>query len=227
MKVSVIIPVFNELSTVEPAVRAVLAVNEADQILIVDDGSTDGTRDLIRRLYSKSRDLRAIFHDRNRGKGGAVRTGIASAEGDAILIQDADMEYDPKDYPKLIEAMRANGVNAVYGSRFLDKKKVTSPFHRSVNALLTGLTNLCFGSQLTDMETCYKLVRTPLLRSLALSSQAFDIEVEITAKLLKRGERILEVPIRYKGRSYHEGKKIGWKDGVHALWSILRHRLSR
>ena len=226
MKLSVIVPVYNEKDTIEKIVEAVLAVPIEKEIVIVDDGSIDGTRELVKKYFFNRRDFKVIFHDKNRGKGKAVETGIRAASGDAIIIQDADLEYDPMDYLKLLTALEKNGFNVVYGSRFLEKKKVTAPWHRFVNYFLTMVTNVLFSSNLTDMETCYKLFRAPLIKKLDLRSEGFEIEVELTSKVLKLGEKIMEVPISYKGRSFHEGKKIGWKDGFKALFTLIHYRFA-
>ncbi|OGW83062.1 MAG: glycosyl transferase [Omnitrophica bacterium RIFCSPHIGHO2_02_FULL_51_18] len=224
MKLSVVVPVYNERNTIEKILEAILAVPLEKEIVIVDDGSNDGTRELIRERFSQHRDLKLIFHEKNKGKGEAVHTGIREASGDMVIIQDADLEYDPKDYVPLIQNMERSGINVVYGSRFLNKQKVTSDWHRFVNYFLTALTNGLFGVRLTDMETCYKLFRAPLIKRMPLRSRGFEIEVELTAKLLKSGEKILEVPISYKGRSFHEGKKIGWRDGIKAVVALFRYR---
>jgi len=214
----------SEKDTIEKILKLIQAVPVDKEIIIVDDGSVDGTQTVLRDKFSNQAGFRTIFHDKNEGKGRAIRTGIAAASGDAIIIQDADLEYDPMDYLKLLTALEKNGLNVVYGSRFLEKKKVTAPWHRFVNYFLTMVTNVLFSSNLTDMETCYKLIRTPVLRSLGICSSGFEIEPEISAKLLKRGERIVEVPISYKGRSYHQGKKIGWKDGLRAVHTLFYYR---
>ena len=226
MKLSVIVPVYNEFLTIYQILKVVEAVPVDKEIIVVDDGSTDGTREVLSQNFEGRPGYRVVLHDKNYGKGRAIQTGIASARGEAVIIQDADMEYDPMDYPILLEAMKKNSVNIVYGSRFLNKKRVTSFWHRAVNFLLTVLSNSLFSAKLTDMETCYKLFRTDTLRSLKLSSDGFEIEVELTAKSLKKGERIIEVPISYKGRSFHEGKKIGWLDGLKAVKMIFFYRFS-
>ena len=226
LTLSVVMPVFNERNTVQKIVQAVQAVPLKKEIIIVDDGSTDGTRELIRQRFAGQQGFNVIFHEKNKGKGAAIRTGIGAASGDVLIIQDADLEYDPMDYLPLVQALEKNGVNVVFGSRFMAGKRVTSPWHRAVNYLLTALTNALYGSRLTDMETGYKLFRTRTLKDLSLSSDGFEIEVELTAKALKTGEKILEIPVSYKGRSYHEGKKIGWKDGIKAVASIWKFRFS-
>lgn len=222
-KLSIIIPIYNEKSTIVDLVAQVQAVPVEKEIVLVDDGSSDGTREILRNYKDRS-GFRVIFHEVNQGKGSAVRTGIRAATGDAVIIQDADLEYDPMDYVPLLKALGSNGVNVVYGSRFLSKKDVTTPWHRFVNYFLTVLTNSLFGSKLTDMETCYKLFRTKTIGELPLESSGFEIEVELTVKILKKGERILEVPVSYKGRSFHEGKKIGWKDGLKAVQMLFYYR---
>ncbi len=224
MKLSIIIPVYNERNTVEKIVSQIRAVAVEKELLLVDDGSTDGTREVIRRVFSGQPDIKAIFHEINQGKGAAVRSGIGAATGEAIIIQDADLEYDPADYLVLLKALDEPGVNIVYGSRFLNHAKVTPHWHWFINYFLTLLTNLLFFSSLTDMETCYKLYRAKVLKNLGLVSNGFEIEVELTAKTLRRGEKIVEVPISYKGRSFHEGKKIGWRDGVKAVFMLFRYR---
>ncbi len=225
MKLSVIVPVYNENKTIRRILSVIRSVPVDKEILVVDDGSTDGTRETLKAGPAYP-DVRVIYHEKNQGKGAAVRTGIREARGDAILIQDADLEYDPMDYPALLDSLTKSGANVVYGSRFLGKKGVSSFWHRGVNQFLTLLTNLLFGARLTDMETCYKLYRAPLLRSLDVRSDGFEIEVELAAKTLLRGEKVVEVPIAYKGRSFHEGKKIGWRDGFKALFALVRYRLS-
>lgn len=223
MKLSVIIPVYNEKNTVTKIIDVVRSVGVDKEIIIIDDGSTDGTREIISALRP-SADLKVILHDRNYGKGRAIRTGISAATGDAVIIQDADLEYNPMDFLKLLSAMETSGAGVVYGSRFLGKRGVTAPLHRLVNFFLTWLTNILFSSRLTDMETCYKMMRSNIAKKLDLRSDGFEIEVELTYKILKLKEKIVEVPVSYKGRSIREGKKICWKDGVIAVWKLLRYR---
>ena len=223
-RLSIIIPVYNEKDTIHELLDHVHAVPVDKEVLVVDDGSTDSSRQIILRDLKKLKEFHLIAHNKNRGKGNAVRAGIQAAAGEMIIIQDADLEYDPGDYLRLIEAMDSSGANIVYGSRFLGKKRVTSSWHRAVNWFLTAVTNVLYGSQLTDMETCYKLFRSSTLKALPLGSDGFEIEVELSARTLLSGERIVEVPVSYKGRSYHEGKKIGWKDGVKALALLVHYR---
>lgn len=223
MKLSVIVPVYNEYRTIEQIIRIIRDLPIQKEILVVDDGSTDGTREILKKLPPDP-ELRLIFHEKNCGKGKAIQTGIAAATGEAIIIQDADLEYNPMDYVPLMQALRDNGCNVVYGSRFLAKKKVTSAWHRFVNFFLTWLTNILYGTHLTDMETCYKLIRRELFQSIQIYSTGFEFEVEITAKILKKKQKIFEVPVSYRGRSYHEGKKIGWQDGVKAVWYLFKYR---
>jgi len=226
LKLSVIMPVYNEKATIREILNRVRAVDVGmeKEIIVVDDGSTDGTRDILREEEAKG-DIRVIYHEANKGKGAAVRTGIQHAQGDIILIQDADLEYDPREYPKLLEPILEGRASVVYGSRFLGGPRKAMLFWHAVgNKLLTFVTNILFDSILSDMETCYKVFKADLIKSIPLHSNRFEIEPEITAKVLKRGYRIYEVPISYTGREYHEGKKISWKDGITALWTLLKYR---
>ena len=223
---SVVIPCYNEVSTVESLLRRVREVPRALEVIVVDDGSTDGTRDLLRKLDDKLID-QLVFHEKNGGKGSALRTGFGRARGDVVVVQDADLEYDPHELPILLEPILRGKADAVYGSRFLGgPHRVLFFWHSIGNRFLTLLSNMFTDLNLTDMETCYKMVRTELLQSLPLSAQRFGIEPELTARLAQAGARIYELPISYNGRSYAEGKKIGWKDGVSALWSILKYNLA-
>ena len=224
-KLSVIVPVYNEKDTIEKIMEAILSVPINKEILLVDDGSSDGTQKVIREKFSDKKEVRLFFCEKNAGKGNAIRTGIEAASGDAMIIQDADLEYDPMDYLRLIKILEEASANVVYGSRFMEKKKVTAFWHRFVNYFLTLTTNLLYFSHLTDMETCYKLFRSSLVKKLDLRSNGFEIEVELTAKTLKLGEKIREVPITYQGRSFHEGKKIGWKDGIKAFFLLFYYRV--
>jgi glycosyltransferase involved in cell wall biosynthesis len=225
-KLSVIVPVYNERNTVVEVVRRMRAVELPDgierEIIVVDDGSTDGTRDVLRQLGDST--VRVLAHEGNRGKGAAVRTGLALATGDYVLIQDADLEYDPDDWPRLIAPVGRGRARVVYGSRFTGERRNMLLLHWIGNRMLSLVTNVLFNSTLSDMETCYKLVDRSLLNDLGLRSDRFDIEPEITAKILKRGIRIYEVPISYMGREFDEGKKITWRDGFAALWTLVKFR---
>lgn len=226
MKLSVIVPVYNEKKTIEQIISVIRSVPVEKEIIVIDDGSTDGTRNIIRSLEG-SRDLKAVYHEKNRGKGMAIRNGFAVATGDVVIIQDADLEYDPMDYLKLLGAMQKSGSAVVYGSRFLGKKRVTAGWHRFANFFLTWLTNILFSSKLTDMETCYKLIRSSTMKKLHLRTEGFEIEAELTVQLLRLREKILEVPVSYKGRLFRQGKKIDWKDGVITVFTLFKLRLSR
>lgn len=224
MNTTVIIPCFNEVATIREIVDAVKAVNIAYEILIVDDGSTDGTRDLLKQ-WENDPLVRVIYHTINQGKGAAVRTGYTNAKGDIFIIQDADLEYDPRDYPKLLQPIEEGKTQVVYGSRFLGGPRKTMFFWNMVaNKLLTLITNILYNSILSDMETCYKVVKADVVRNMKLRSRRFEFEPEITAKILKQGYRIYEVPISYNGREWNEGKKIKWTDAPIAAWTLLRYR---
>ena len=225
--VSVVIPCYNEIATAETLLRAVRAVKLVWEVIVVDDGSTDGTRDLLTRLEAEGVIDTLIFHEVNQGKGAALRTGFREATGDVVVVQDADLEYDPKEIPTLLQPILEGKADAVYGSRFLSGRphRVLYFWHSVGNKVLTLLSNMATDLNLTDMETCYKMVRRELLQSLPLGSERFGIEPELTARLAQAGARIYEVGISYDGRSYAEGKKIGWKDGVEALWCIAKFNL--
>lgn len=226
MKLSVIMPVYNEVDLLEEAVRQVLAVELADELIIVDDGSTDGTRALYPQIEALDDSIQVIMHDRNQGKGAAVRTGFAAATGDIFLIQDADLEYDPRDYALLIRPIEEGRADVVYGSRLRGGPTRAMFFwHMVGNKFLTLVTNVLYNAILTDMETCYKAFRSEVVRSIPLRSRGFEFEPEITSKVLKRGYRIYEVPISYYGREFEEGKKIRpLKDGPMALWTLIKYR---
>ncbi len=226
LKLSVIIPCYNEHETIEQILNAVKAVNLAYEILIVDDGSTDGTRDLLRSMAPDPL-VKIIYHDKNQGKGAAVRTGFAAAQGDVFLIQDADMEYDPREYPSLLKPIEEGIAEVVYGSRFLGGPHKTMFFWNMIaNRSLTLITNVLYNSILSDMETCYKVFKAEVVRDLPLRSKRFEFEPEITAKVLKRRHRIYEVSISYNGREWDEGKKIKWTDAPIAAWTLLRYRFT-
>jgi glycosyltransferase involved in cell wall biosynthesis len=225
MKLSVVIPVFNEKYTVAEIVRRVRATGLASEIILVDDGSTDGTRDILRSLDA-SPELAIIYHEKNQGKGAALRSGFNKAVGDVILVQDADLEYSPAEYPSLLEPIESGQADVVYGSRFLgSKRRVTMFWHQLANQLLTLATNLLYNTILSDMETGYKVFRADLLRGVHLRANRFDFEPEITAKLLKRKARLFEVPISFNPREYAEGKKISMGDAFVAVWTLFKYRL--
>ena len=222
---TVVIPVYNEIKTVESLLERVREVPLRLEVVVVDDGSTDGTRDLLPRLEGALID-KLVMHEQNAGKGAALRTGFAHATGDVVVVQDADLEYDPRELPMLLRPILSGKADAVYGSRFLGgPHRVLFFWHSVGNRVLTLLSNMFTDVNLTDMETCYKMVRRELLQSLPLSADRFGIEPELTARLAQSGARIFEMPISYDGRSYDEGKKIGWKDGVSALWCILKYNM--
>jgi glycosyltransferase involved in cell wall biosynthesis len=222
---SVVMPVYNERETIEEIIPRVLAVPLRIELIVVDDGSKDGTRDLLTKLREHY-EFKLIFQPQNGGKGSALRRGFADVTGDLVVIQDADLEYSPEEFPELIALICQGRAEVVYGSRFLGRHRVFLFTHFLGNRVLTVLTNLLYNTMLTDMETCYKVMRTEVLRSFKLESNGFGIEPEITAKIFKRGYRVYEVPITYDGRSYDEGKKITWRDGVVALWVLLKYRFT-
>ena len=224
-RLTVIVPDYNEDRTIERVVRAVAAVALDHEILVVDDASTDATAEILARLEREGL-VRVFRQDRNRGKGAAVRRGIAEARGEICVIQDADLEYQPRDFPELIRPIVELGADAVYGSRFMGPHRVFLYWHYAANRMLTWFTNLLYDTMLTDMETGYKAVRTSILRDMRLRSDTFDIEPEITAKLFKRGCKVFEVPITYNGRTYAEGKKIRAKDAILAVAALLRFRFT-
>ena len=222
---TVVMPVYNEKATIQAILERVEGSRLADEIVLVDDGSHDGTRDLLTRLARNHPKLRVILHETNRGKGAAVVTGIGAATSDIVLIQDADLEYDPRDYPALLEPLLDGRADVVYGSRFLGAPHRTTMFwHMVANKLLTLMTNVLYNSILSDMETGYKVFPRVLIQSIPLRAKRFDFEPEITAKLLKRKTRIFEVPISFNPREYSEGKKIGLKDAFEAVWTLLKYR---
>ncbi|HEY8535522.1 MAG TPA: glycosyltransferase family 2 protein [Vicinamibacterales bacterium] len=222
---SVVMPCYNERATIEEIIGRVLAVPLRIELIVVDDGSTDGTREILQRLQ-RERGFKLVLQERNRGKGAALRRGFQEVTGDLVVIQDADLEYSPEEYPQLIELICQGRADVVYGSRFLGRHRVFLFTHYMGNVFLTFVTNLLYNTMLTDMETCYKVMRTEVLRSMTLRSNGFGIEPELTAKIFKRGYRVYEIPITYDGRGYDEGKKITWRDGVVALWLLLKYRFT-
>ena len=227
MKLSVVIPVYNEATTILHLYEAVRAVRLNIEIILVDDGSTDGTREIMRTLHDEG--TRIFYHDRNLGKGAALRTGFQHVTGDIVIIQDADLEYDPQQYPKIIQPILDGKADVVYGSRFItgDYRRVLFFWHMLGNKFLTLLSNLLTNLNLTDMETCYKAFRCEVLRKIRIEEDRFGFEPEITAKIAKLNLRIYETGISYSGRVYEEGKKIGWKDGMSALRCIIKYNLLR
>ena len=224
MILSVIIPIFNERNTLNRIIERVLETGLADEILLIDDGSTDGTSELLAKLHGRQ-GIRVINHTHNQGKGAAVRTGISTATGDVILIQDADLEYDPRDYPALLKPILEGTADVVYGSRFLGgPRRVTMFWHMLANQLLTLTTNLLYNTILSDMETGFKVFRRDVLENIKLRGNRFDFEPEFTAKILKRNVRIFEVPISFNPRDYSEGKKIKLKDAFEAFWALFKYR---
>ncbi len=222
---SVVMPVFNERRTIEEIVSRVMSVPLRVQLIVVDDGSTDGTRDQLSELQRRH-GFTLILQPRNRGKGAALRRGFEEVTGDVVVIQDADLEYSPEEYPQLIELICQGRADVVYGSRFLGRHRVFLFTHYAGNCLLTMVTNVLYNTTLTDMETCFKAMRTDVLRSFTLRSDSFGIEPELTAKIFKRGYRVYEIPITYDGRGYDDGKKITWRDGVVALGVLLKYRFT-
>ncbi len=225
MKLSVIIPVYNEEVTLREIIRRLEAVGVADEIVIVDDGSVDGTRAILKEFESHDK-VRVFYHERNQGKGAAVVTGMRHATGDALLIQDADLEYDPRDIPSLLKPLEEGVADVVYGSRFLGAPRRSTMFwHMVANKLLTLMTNVLYDAILSDMETGYKLFRREVVQGMTIHARRFDFEPEFTAKILKRKVRIFEVPITFNPRDYNEGKKIGLKDAFEAVWTLLKYRV--
>jgi glycosyltransferase involved in cell wall biosynthesis len=224
MNLTVLIPVYNEVSTIEEIVTRVQSMNIANEILIVDDGSQDGTRDILKILDDYD-NIRIVLHEKNQGKGAAVRTGIRASQGDVILIQDADLEYDPREYPNLLKPLNEKLADVVYGSRFLGgPRRPTMFWHMVANKLLTLMTNILYNTILTDMETGYKVFRREVVENMPLHAKRFNFEPEFTAKILKRKIRIFEVPISFNPRDYEEGKKIGILDAFEAVWTLIKYR---
>jgi len=224
MKLSIVIPAYNEKNTILEVLDRIRQVDLPKEMIVVDDCSTDGTREILQSLPA-SDDLRIILQSENRGKGAALRTGFSAVSGDIVVVQDADLEYNPGEYPMLIEPILANKADVVYGSRFLGgPHRVLFFWHSLGNRILTTLSNMLTDLNLTDMETCYKVFRAEVLKGIKLNENRFGFEPEFTAKVSKKGYRIFEVPISYNGRDYSQGKKIGWKDGIAALYFIIKYR---
>lgn len=228
-KLTIVIPIYNEVGSLDEILRQIAAVDVGMQkeLILVDDCSTDGTREILKRIENKAEPSTKIFyHDINKGKGATLRTGFQHITGDITLIQDADLEYDPSDYPKLLQPILDGEADVVYGSRFMEGRQEGLLRSYLANRFLTFLSNVVNGTNLTDMETCYKVMKTPMLQEIAatLQSDRFGFEPEITAKLAKRKCRIIDVPITYRGRDYHQGKTVNWKDGIAAIFHILRFR---
>ena len=242
-KLSIVIPVYNEIDTIREILRRVsdVEVGLEKEIILVDDCSTDGTREILGKISYKEegvldltlskdpQNIKVIFHEQNMGKGGALRTGFEHVTGDVAIVQDADLEYDPGDYPKLVKPILAGEADVVYGSRFLGRKRPEGMIFSSfaANRVLTFISNILTGLNLTDMETCYKVIKTAILKEIKLTSDRFGIEPEITAKLAKKRVKIVELPISYFGRDHATGKKINWKDGLSAIYHIIRFNLRR
>jgi glycosyltransferase involved in cell wall biosynthesis len=224
MKLSVIIPVYNEDESITEILRRVQATKLVNEIVVVDDGSGDGTRDILQTLDGKN-GVKVILHEQNQGKGAAVRTGLTAVKGDILLIQDADLEYDPRDYPQLLQPIMEGIADVVYGSRFLGgPRRATMYWHMVANKLLTFMTNILYDNILTDMETGYKVFRREVIDGMVLHANSFDFEPEFTAKILKRKYRIFEVPITFNPRDYSQGKKIKIHDAFEAVWTLLKYR---
>jgi glycosyltransferase involved in cell wall biosynthesis len=227
MKLSVVIPVYNERATLRMVIEKVLSLPLDTELLCVDDGSSDGSREILAGLHNEHPQVRVLLQPRNMGKGAALRRGIQEATGDYVIIQDADLEYDPSEYPYLLEPLIQGKADVVYGSRFLSSRphRVLYFWHSVGNWILTVLSNMLTNINLSDMETCYKVFRREIIQSIPIEEERFGFEPEITVKVAKRRLRIYEVGISYWGRTYEEGKKIGWKDGIRALWCLLKYSL--
>lgn len=228
MKLSIVIPIYNEQATLDQILERVLATPFDKEVLLVDDGSGDASREIMARYEDQYPEVRCFYHRQNKGKGAALATGFQEVQGDLVVIQDADLEYNPEDYGGLIEPIASGLADVVYGSRFLGRsERVHFRLHTFANRVITLWSNLFTGYSLTDVETCYKVFPVHVARSLKLTSHGFTVEPEMTAAFSRRKLRIVEVPIRYENRSYEDGKKVGWKDGFEAIWAIVRYRFVR
>jgi glycosyltransferase involved in cell wall biosynthesis len=225
MYLSIIIPIFNEKDTILELLSKIkkVGLKKEYEVLMIDDGSTDGTRHILEKLKNE-KNYKIIFKEKNSGKGESLKLGFKNATGEYVIVQDADLEYDPKDYLKLLEEISKHKKVVIYGSRFMGHYKDMSSLHYFGNQLLTFITNLLYGVRLTDMETCYKLFPRQLIQNIKLKASRFEFEPEVTAKIIKKGYKIIEVPISYTGRSHSEGKKITWKDGFSAIFSLVKYR---
>ncbi|MCM8816741.1 MAG: glycosyltransferase family 2 protein [Candidatus Omnitrophica bacterium] len=224
MKLSIIIPVYNEKSTIKSLVDKVLDVPLEKEIIIVDDGSTDGTRDILKKLAEEKNNIKVLFQPQNKGKGYAIRKAIPEITGDVVVIQDADLEYDPMDFLKLLKLIEEGKADVVYGSRILGKNPKSSFSFYIGGKFLSFLTNILYGTSITDEPTCYKMFRSNIIKSINLRCKGFEFCPEITAKIAKKGIKIVEVPIKYNPRTKKEGKKIRWKDGLVAIWTLIKNR---
>jgi glycosyltransferase involved in cell wall biosynthesis len=229
MKLSVVIPVYNEVRTVDEIVARVRSVDVDKEIILIDDGSADGTRERLAKIARTGEDVRVLFHEVNRGKGAALRTGLAAATGEIVIVQDADLEYDPQEYPKIIRPIVEGRADVTFSSRFAggESHRVLFFWHSLANKFLTLLSNCTTDLNLTDMESCYKAFRREVIQAIPLEEDRFGFEPEVTAKVAALGCRVYEVGVSYHGRTYSEGKKIGWRDGVRAIWCIVKYGLLR
>jgi glycosyltransferase involved in cell wall biosynthesis len=226
LTLTVVIPCYNEVKTIQKILDWVLAIDLVNEVIIVDDGSTDGTREVLKAIEAEAySNVYVIYHEHNQGKGAALRTGFSAAKSDVILIQDADLEYDPRDYPVLMKPLEEGIAKVVYGSRFLGGPRKAMNFWNMVaNKILTLTTNILYNAILSDMETCYKVFLVEVVKDMKIRARGFEFEPEFTAKVLKQGIRIYEVPISYNGREWNEGKKIKWHDAPKALWALVKYR---
>jgi len=224
---TVIIPIRNERDTIREVIDRVFASPVEKEVIVVDDGSTDGTTEILKEIAAMYPQVRVIFRDVNQGKGAAIRAAIPEVRGDYVIIQDGDLEYDPQEYPKLLRPMIEEGADIVYGSRFLESRPAMQLPNRVINWLLARMVRVLYGGRISDEATCYKLFRREVLQGIPLTCQRFEFCPEVTAKALRRGHKIVEVPIRYEARTFAEGKKIRWTDGVEAIWTLLKYRFWR